>query len=54
MALVIVGGGISTAYLARHKVLGQLFNWKVTIVLNFLVAFVSALVAAIAAMAKGM
>jgi hypothetical protein len=43
-ALIIVSGAVSMLYLAHHKALGQLLDWKVVIVLA-----VSALVAAIAA-----
>ena len=53
-ALLFVSSGISTVYLARHKVLGQLFGWKVAIV-GVVVAFVVAAVsAAIVVMTKAM
>lgn len=47
-ALLGVSGTISTVYMARHNVLGQLFGWKkvalavvVAVVLAFVVAFIS-------------
>jgi len=49
-ALLGVCGAISAVYLARHKVLGQVFGWKVGII-GTLVAFV---VAAILATIKAM
>ena len=45
-ALLGLSGGISMVYLARHKVLGQLFGWKVAVVLA-LVALVAAVVSVI-------
>lgn len=51
--LMGISGAISTFYLARHKVLGQLFSWKVAIVMA-VVALVSAVVAFIAAMTRAM
>lgn len=48
-ALLGVSGAISTVYMARHQVLGQLFGWKKVIlavilaaVLGFVVAVLSA------------
>jgi len=46
--LLGISGTISTVYLARHKVLGQLFGWKLLIfatILAFVVAAISAYIA---------
>lgn len=48
-ALFGVSGVIQSVYLARHKALGQLFGWKVAIILAVL-AFVVGIVAAIVTM----
>lgn len=53
LALTIVSGGITTVYMARHKVLGQLFGWKQVAVL-VIAAVVSSIVAAIFAMNRMM
>ena len=45
LALVVVGGVISAAYMAKHRVLGQVFNWKAAII----GAVVAVVVAAVAA-----
>jgi hypothetical protein len=52
LGLVIISGAISSAYMARHKVLGQLFGWKMVVLLT-VVAIVSAVAAAIIAMIQG-
>lgn len=53
LALTVVAGGISSAYMARHKVLGQLFGWR-QVVIMVIAAVVSAIVAAVLAMGKMM
>ena len=45
-ALLGVSGAISMVYLARHKVLGQVFGWKVAII-SVVVALVVGVVSAI-------
>jgi hypothetical protein len=52
-ALLGVCLAISVVYLARHRVLGQLFGWKVAII-GAVVAFVVAAVAAILATTQAM
>ena len=46
-------GAVTTVHLARHKVLGQLFGWKVAIVMA-VVAIVCVVVGFILAMTKAM
>jgi len=49
-ALLGVSGAISTVYMARHKVLGQLFGWKkviLALILAAVLAFVIAVISAI-------
>lgn len=53
LALVFVSGAISMVYMARHKVLGQVFSWKMMIIAT-VVALVVAVVSAILAMTKVM
>ena len=45
LALVVVSGVISCVYMARHRVLGQVVNWKAAII----GAFIAAVVAAVSA-----
>jgi hypothetical protein len=52
-ALLGASGAISTVYMARHKVLGQVLGWKVAII-GAVAAFVVAAIAAILAMTKAM
>ena len=52
-ALLGVSGAISMVYLARHKVLGQVFGWKVMLLVG-VVAFVAAVVAVIITITKAM
>ena len=52
-ALLGISGAISAVYLARHKVLGQLFGWKVAILMA-VGALVAGVIAAILAMTKAM
>jgi hypothetical protein len=52
-ALIVLSGGISTAYMARHKVLGPLFGWKF-LMLMVVSAIVAAVVAALLAMSGAM
>jgi hypothetical protein len=52
-ALLGVSGAISTVYMAQHKVLGQMFGWKIAIIMA-LGALVAAVVAAILALTKAM
>ena len=50
-ALLGVSGAITMVYLARHKVLGQLFGWR-TIIGVVVTMVISAVVAAIVTMTK--
>ena len=52
-ALMGISGAISTFYLARHKVLGQLFSWKVAIAMA-VGALVAAVIAFVTAMTRAM
>ena len=52
-ALLGVSGAISTVYMARHKVLGQMSGWKIAIIMA-LGALVAAVVSAILTMTKAM
>lgn len=52
-ALLGISGVISMAYLARHKVLWQVFNWR-SLIIMAIGAFVAALIGAITAMTKFM
>ena len=52
LALVVVSGAISSAYMARQKVLGQVFGWKSAIILIVVAMVVSFVVAAIIPMTK--
>ena len=52
-ALLGVSGAITTVYMVRHKVLGQVLPWKMAII-GFVVALVIGVVAAILAMPKFM
>ncbi|MCA9264137.1 MAG: hypothetical protein KDA60_09835 [Planctomycetales bacterium] len=45
LAIVICGGVISMAYMAKHQVLGQVFGWKAAVI----GAVVAAIVAAVSA-----
>jgi hypothetical protein len=54
MALVVVSGGISTVYLARHKVLGQVFGGKARLIGAVVALVVGAVIAFIHAMTKAM
>jgi uncharacterized membrane protein YsdA (DUF1294 family) len=53
-ALLGVSGAISAVYLARHKVLGQLFGWKVAIIGAVVALVVGAVAAVILTMTKVM
>jgi len=53
LALVFVAGAVSTVYMARHKVLGQLFGWR-TILVMVIATVVSVIVAALLTMTKVM
>ncbi|MCA9230246.1 MAG: hypothetical protein KDA57_06320 [Planctomycetales bacterium] len=54
LAIILVGGVISMAYMAKHQVLGQVFGWKpaiISVVVAAVVAAVSSLIAILVAMA---
>jgi hypothetical protein len=51
-ALVIIGSGISTVHLARQKVLGQVFGWKIAIISIVVAMVVGAVIAAILTITK--
>jgi len=56
-ALLGVSGAISMVYMARHKVLGDLFGWKkviLAVILAAVLAFVVAVISAILARTKVM
>ena len=53
-ALLGVSAAISTVYMARHKVLGQLFGWKLAIIGAVVALLVAAVVAIILTITKVM
>ncbi len=48
-ALLGVSGAITTVYMVRHKVLGQVFGWKVAIIVTVVSIVVAAVIATILA-----
>lgn len=54
LALVIVGGGISSVYMARHKVLRQVYGSKVAIIGAVVALVVGAVVAVVLTLTKAM